>query len=107
VSGESLSEIGVSQKSDIILKPNYPLLVSLGLMLFISTAIIMVFIGYCLHKGWSIPDLTARTFRDDQLKMQFNHEEREFSTENNDFDKFKSDLIDSEEDDLDNFNLDI
>jgi len=52
VSGETLSEIGVSQKDDLILKPNYALIAAIGLILLFSTCIIMVLIFYCLHKDW-------------------------------------------------------
>jgi ABC-type phosphate transport system permease subunit len=66
VSGESLSEIGVSQKSDIILKPNYSLIAAIGLILLFSTMIVMVLIFYCLHKDWKINDVdNNRTFRDE------------------------------------------
>jgi len=68
VSGETLSEIGVSQKEDIILKPNYALIVSIGLILLISTGVIMVLIFYCLHKDWTITDVKLhKTYRQDQL----------------------------------------
>jgi len=39
--------------------------------------------------------------------MDLHHEDENLFEKKNDFINFKSDLIDSEEDDLDNFNLDI
>ena len=80
VSGESLSEIGVSQKSDIILKPNYSLIVAIGLILLFSTMIIMVLIFYCLHKDWNISDVDMnRTYREEQNQLQYQiyHESEE------------------------------
>ena len=47
------------------------------------------------------------TYRDYQLPLNIHHESKEIFENKNDFINYKSDLIDSEEDDLDNFNLDI
>lgn len=108
VSGESLSEIGVSQQDDLILKPNYWLILSIGLILLASTGFIMLIIFYCLHKDWTISDADMkRSFRDDQYAHNIYHDDPELFYAQNDFEMHKSELIDSEEDDLDNFNLDI
>ena len=77
-----------------------------GLLIF-STLLIMISIGYCLHKGWKISEINMSTYRDYQLPINIHHEDYDLFERNNDFINFKSDLIDSEEDDLDQFNLDI
>lgn len=66
-------------------------------------------IGYCLRKQWNINELSMKKecYREMQLQLSINHENQEFFTDNNDFINHKSDLIADEEDDLDNFNLDI
>jgi hypothetical protein len=50
ISTDTLSEFGMPQSDSIIIKPDYPLLISLGLILIFSTAIVMTLIAYCLHK---------------------------------------------------------
>ena len=78
VSGESLSEIGVSLRKDIILRPNYSLIAAIGLILLFSTMVVMVLIFYCLHKDWAITDVDIhRTFRDNQLQYNIYHESEE------------------------------
>lgn len=78
MSGESLSEIGVSQKQDLILKPNYYLIASIGLILLASTGFIMLIIFYCLHKDWTISDADMkRSFRDDQYAHNIYHDDPE------------------------------
>ena len=77
-----------------------------GLLIF-ATVLIMASIGFCLHKGWNVNEINMKTYRDFQLPMNMHHEDKDLFERNNDFINFKSDLIDSEEDDLDKFNLDI
>merc|ERR1719458_519841 len=98
---------GVSQRGDLILHPNYPLIGAMGALLVFSTTLIMISIGFCLHKGWKVSELGMNTYRDYQLPINIHHEDQEIFERQNDFINFKSDLIDSEEDDLDQFNLDI
>jgi hypothetical protein len=108
VSEDSLAQVGATINEDLIVEPNYPLIIALGLILVFSTGIIMIFVGYCLHKNWTMPTIIPKTYRDFQVETNIHPEESIiFTPEGNDFDQFKSDLIDSEEDDLDNFNLDI
>jgi hypothetical protein len=111
ISEESLAEIGASIKLEIIVEPNYPLIVALGLILLFSTAVIMIFIGWCLHKNWEIPSITdkmkANNCRLENKDMDIGTGNNLLYEEENEFIIHKSELIDSEEDDLDNFNLDI
>lgn len=76
-------------------------------LLLAATTLIMGSIGFCLHKGWKTKELTEGTYRDYQLPLDIHHENEKIFYGKNDFINYKSDLIDSEEDDLDNFNLDI
>lgn len=103
----TLGETGVSQSGSLILQPNYTLIIAMGCLLVFATLLIMLSIGFCLHKGWNVTELTNGTYRDYQLPMNIHHESDELFYAKNDFINFKSELIDSEEDDLDNFNLDI
>ena len=91
----------------MILQPNYTLILAMGGLLIFATLLVMLSIGFCLHKGWNVSELNDRTYRDYQLPLNIHHESEELFFAQNDFINFKSDLIDSEEDDLDNFNLDI
>jgi len=67
----------------------------------------MVFIAFCLRKGWSIKDFNDRSYRSLQMDINMYHENEELFKADNDFENYPSKLVDSEEDDLDNFNLDI
>lgn len=107
ITENTLNEVGVSQRGDLILQPNYQLIIAMGCLLVFATTLIMCSIGFCLHKGWNVKELGDATYRDYQLPLNIHHESEELFYEKNDFAKYKSDLIDSEEDDLDNFNLDI
>ena len=102
-----MAEQGVSQRGDLILHPNYTLIAAMGALLVVATLLIMISIGFCLHKGWNISELSGMTYRDTQLEYNMHHENTDLFERKNDFINFKSELIDSEEDDLDNFNLDI
>jgi len=107
ITEKTLGETGVSQSGSLILQPNYPLIIAMSCLLVFATTLIMCSIGFCLHKGWKVTELTDRTYRDYQLPLNIHHESDELFYAKNDFINFKSDLIDSEEDDLDTFNLDI
>ena len=107
VDGDTLANLGVIQNPEIILRPNYPLLVSMGIILIGSTAFVMFVIAYCLRKGWTISDYDKKSYRYEQIDMNIHHEKAEIFTVKNDFINNKSTLIDSSEDDLDNLNLDI
>lgn len=107
ITEQTLGETGVSQSGSLILQPNYTLIGAMGGLLIFATLLIMLSIGFCLHKGWNVEELTNGTYRDYQLPLNIHHESDELFYAKNDFINFKSELIDSEEDDLDNFNLDI
>ncbi len=107
MSGDSLSQMGISQRNDIILKPNYPLIASMTVMLFAGTAFIMWMVSYCMRKGWNIRRNALESFRETQLSVNIHHQNETLFDENNDFINFKSDLIDHAEEDLDGCNLDI
>jgi len=79
----------------------------MGCLLVFASILIMCSVGFCLHKGWKVSELSDRTYRDSQLSLNLHHENEELFYKKNDFVNHKSELIDSEEDDLDNFNLDI
>lgn len=106
-SADTVAEQGVKIKDDIIQKPNYLLYGFIISILVICTAIALSMIGYCLRSRWSLEDIKMHTYREKQYQISINHENHGFFDDENDFVKHKSDLIVDEEDDLDNFNLDI
>jgi len=110
----------VKQKEDIIIKPDVPLLVGMGSILVLSILTVMIGVGYCLHKGWSLPKVNLRGYRNLYLKTDVDHVSEETFRKNNDFSKFKSFLdmgndsdkskdenLVGDEDDLDDLNLNI
>lgn len=116
--GDSVASSGVSQKSDIIIKPDVPLLVGMGTILVISVMTVMIGVGYCLHKGWRLPKIDLSGYRNLYLKIDVDHKSEETFRTKNDFSMFKSHLGDSvdkklsddlldDEDDLDDINLNI
>lgn len=122
LSADSAAQSGISQNSNIIIKPDVPLLVGMGSILVLSVIATMVGVGYCLHKGWSLPRVNLRGFRDLYLRTDVDHTCEETFRKGNDFSKFAS-RLDSDsvkkddpktgdplldyEDDLDDLNLDI
>ena len=64
VSEDSLAQVGATINEDLIVEPNYPLIIALGLILVFSTGVIMIFVGYCLHKNWTMPTIVPKTYRD-------------------------------------------
>ena len=107
MSGSSLSAIGVTQRSDLIINPNYPLIVSMTLLLFFGTGFTMWMVSYCMRKGWTIQEMEHDNYREIQLSVNIHHENEKLFIENNDFVNHKSELIDHEEDDLEMVNMDI
>lgn len=107
ITSNTLANLGVQQKENIILKPDYPLLVALGVILILSTALIMVLIAFCLRKGWVISELRNRSYRDLYFNMRIDHSAQETYDKQNEFKTCKSEILDSDEDDIDNMNLDI
>ena len=98
----------MKQKENIIIKPDVPLLVGIGAILIVSIATVMIGVGYCLHKGWSIKKAIIEGYRNRYVKVDVSHNNEKTFEKENDFEKFRSNLgSDSEEDDLDNINLDI
>ena len=68
----------------------------------------MVGVGYCLHKGWSIKRAIIEGYRNLYGKIDINHSSQKTFQKDNDFENYRSHMgSDSEEDDLDNINLDI
>lgn len=57
MSGNSLSANGIAQRLDLIINPNYPLIVSMTLLLFFGTGFTMWMVSYCMRKGWTIHDM--------------------------------------------------
>jgi hypothetical protein len=107
VSGESLAEVGIQIEQDLLLRPNFPLIGAALALLVFSTIIIMCFFAYCLRKGWTIQDLQDQSYKDLQLPQDLAHTREDLFDKENDFQNYKSELIDSDEDDLDKLNLDI
>ena len=60
----TLGEVGVAQSGNLILQPNYTLIIAMGGLLFFATLLIMISIGFCLHKGWNVTELSQTTYRD-------------------------------------------
>ena len=115
MSGETAASSGISQKADIILKPDVPLLVGMGSVLVVSIVTVMIGVGYCLHKGWRLPKMTKNGYRKLNMKEDIDHTSVDTFEKDNDFTHFKSHLkqqddklglLDSE-DDLDDINLNI
>jgi hypothetical protein len=119
LAGESVASQGVSQKTDIIIKPDVPLLVGMGTILVVAILTVMIGVGYCLHKGWSLPKVNLRGYRNLYQVTDLDHTNKDVFTFGNDFSKFKSyhddgakkDLLNDsmveDEDDLDDINLNI
>lgn len=122
LSADSAAQSGISQNSNIIIKPDVPLLVGMGSILILSVVATMFGVGYCLHKGWSLPRVNLTGFRDLYLKTDVDHTCEDTFRKGNDFSKFPSrldpdsvkkddpktgDQLLEYEDDLDDLNLDI
>lgn len=90
ISGESVASVGVQFKQDIIIKPDVPLLVSMGAILVGSIVAVMFGVGYCLHKGWSLPKVNLMGYRNLYMKSDVDHTCEETFRKNNDFALFKS-----------------
>lgn len=94
-----------------------PLLVGMGTILVVTVLTVMIGVGYCLHKGWSLPKITLRGYRNLYLHTDLDHTNQDVFTLDNDFAKFKSynendgdsknDSMVEDEDDIDNVNLNI
>jgi len=111
ISGNALSEFGMPQSDEIIIKPDYPLLICMGCLLVLSTGIVMVLISYCLHKQWTIREVKPEGYRLKHAKIDIRHSnEATYGKATSDFVKHKSrpdDESSGEEDDLDDINMDI
>lgn len=107
MTGESLAKFGVSQSKDLIVQPNYPLLIAMLMIGIGGTAFTMWMVHYCMHKGWYINPMKMKSYRDAQLSKNLHHENGKIFQEGNDFVQHKSNLIDHEEEDLDDANMDI
>jgi hypothetical protein len=107
MSGESLAAFGVSQRTDIIIQPNYPLLVSMLFIGVFGTGFVLWMVYYCMHKGWNIKEMKTSSYRDQNMHVNVHHENERVFVNNNDFIKHKAEDFDHEEEELDNCNLDI
>jgi hypothetical protein len=107
MSGEILSENGVKNRNDIIIKPNYYLIGSMVFLLLFGTAFTMWLVSYCMRKGWSIPQLRGSNYRSLNMGINIHHQNHRLFTDRNDFQIFKSESLNYEEDDLDGLNMDI
>jgi hypothetical protein len=107
ISGDTLASYGVAQNADIIIEPNYPLIVSMTVLLFFGTGFSMWMVSYCMRKGWTIKELDPNNYREMQLAVNIHHENEKLFVDSNDFVQHKSELIDHQEDDLEGCNLDI
>lgn len=107
MSGETLAKNGVAQRNDLIIQPNYPLIISMVALLFGGTAVTMWMFNYCMKVGWYIKEIPNDNYRETQLSINIHHENEKVFVDGNDFVQFKSDLITHSEDELDGCNLDI
>jgi hypothetical protein len=85
-------------------------------ILILSVLTVMISVGYCLHKGWSIPKVDLKGYRNLYMKTDVDHTCDETFRKGNDFSHFKSHLSQNpnkeeelieDEDDLDDINLNI
>lgn len=111
ISGSALSAFGVPQRQDLIIGPDYPLLVGLACILLLATATVMVLIAYCLHKQWTIRKIRREGYRTKHIKVDIGHDnEVTYGEAGSDFVKHRSapaEESSGEEDDLDDVNMDI
>ena len=85
MSGDAVASSGISQNADIIIKPDVPLLAGMGSILVGSIITVMVGVAYCLHKGWSIPKVNLKGYRNLYLKTDVDHTCEETFRLKNDF----------------------
>ena len=76
-------------------------------LLVVGVSAIMFAFQYCMRSGWFIDDVNEQGYRQTQLELNIHHASKEIFEDGNQFVTHKSALINSEEDDLDNLNLDI
>ena len=111
ISGSALSAFGVPQRQDIIIGPDYPLLVGLACILLLATGTVMVLIAYCLHKQWTIQKVRREGYRGQHIKVDIGHDnEVTYGKAGSDFAKHRAapdEESSGEEDDLDDVNMDI
>ena len=91
----------------------------MGAILIVAILTVMIGVGYCLHKGWSLPKVNLRGYRNLYQVTDLDHTNKDVFTFGNDFSKFKSyqddgakkdplnDSMVEDEDDLDDINLNI
>lgn len=85
MSGEAAASSGISHKADIILKPDVPLIVGMGSVLVVSIVTVMIGVGYCLHKGWSLPKMTKNGYRRLYMNEDIDHTATSTFEKDNDF----------------------
>ena len=59
ISADTVSSAGVAQKRNLIIKPDVPLIVGMTAALILTIVVVMVGVGYCLHKGWQLRKLAT------------------------------------------------
>lgn len=72
-SGSSLSQNGVSINSNIIIQPNYPLIISMAFLLLFGTFVTMMMVSYCMKKGWSIKNIRTDNYRELYQSINIHH----------------------------------
>ena len=73
LSADAAASVGTKQKTDIIIKPDVPLIVMMSASLVLAVAVVMIGIGYCLHKGWTLRKITTQGYRKGYFKVDIDH----------------------------------
>jgi hypothetical protein len=95
----------------------------MGSILVIAVLTVMIGVAYCLHKGWRLPKVNLRGYRNLYMFTDVDHTSEDTFRKKNDFSLFKSTLqkqdnldgddksddmnLVGDEDDLDDINLNI
>lgn len=85
ISGDSLSEVGVQQNRDILLRPNMLLYWMLILSATVTVTICLYIVTYCMRKSWDIKELETPSYKDAQLPTDFHHKRDEVFEKDNVF----------------------
>ena len=111
ISAGTMSQNGVPMDEEIIERLDWGLLGALLGSLIIFIGVIMSLITYCLHQQWKIQKIKRTGYRLDNIDLDIRHNAQDtYSTDYNDFERHPSHAPDensSEEDDLDDINMDI
>lgn len=112
LAGDTVAQSGISQKADLIIKPDVPLLIGMGTILVVSIFTVMIGVAYCLHKGWSLPKVQLQGYRNLQLtQVDLDHTKIVNFTEDEEKKKeedcLKEETTVESEDDPDELNLNL